>query len=213
MSKPISPKIVSLTFGILTTSFLAVFYVVAWQEPTDIPPGGNVSAPLNSSNIGQSKEGGLILGTNCVLPCENALIIDKGNICIGADCRDSWPVGGGVIITYDMVVHSELLGSTYYARSVSYTCPEGSAVQTYCKTIIMAGRESADFNACGCSVSGGTATLTQYVSKCTCTGTCSCVADSSCTPYSRFWGQVDCYKPAEDCAMEFQCGIRQRVGD
>jgi len=42
-----------------------------------------VPAPLNVGNIGQSKEGGLILGTNCIEDCTNGLIIDKGKVGIG----------------------------------------------------------------------------------------------------------------------------------
>jgi len=34
MNKLVSPKLVALTFGVLIVSFLAAFYVVAWQEPT-----------------------------------------------------------------------------------------------------------------------------------------------------------------------------------
>ncbi|OGZ23897.1 MAG: hypothetical protein A2896_03050 [Candidatus Nealsonbacteria bacterium RIFCSPLOWO2_01_FULL_43_32] len=75
MQKQVSPKIVALTFGILTIAFLAAFYVVAWQEPTQAPPGGNVAAPLNISNVGQSKEGGLILNTG---GAEYGLIVDEG---------------------------------------------------------------------------------------------------------------------------------------
>ncbi len=75
MQKEVSPKITALIFGVLTVSFLAAFYVVAWQEPTEAPPGGNVATPLNVSITGQAKEGGLILNTG---GAENALIIDKG---------------------------------------------------------------------------------------------------------------------------------------
>lgn len=88
MDKLISPKITALTFGILIISFLAAFYVVAWQEPSQAPPGGNVPTPLNIGNVGQSKVGGLILNTG---GAPNGLIIDKGNLCLGTDCRSAWP--------------------------------------------------------------------------------------------------------------------------
>ncbi|MBI2450359.1 MAG: hypothetical protein HYV47_02360 [Candidatus Nealsonbacteria bacterium] len=77
MNKQISPKITALNFGILTIAFLAVFYVVAWTEPSQVPPGGNVAAPLNVGPAGQSKEGGLILNTG---GAANGLIIDKGDL-------------------------------------------------------------------------------------------------------------------------------------
>lgn len=84
MQKEISPKIVALTFGVLVISFLAAFYVVAWQEPTQAPPGGNVPAPLNVGPTGQSKAGGLILNTG---GAEYGLIVDRGNTKVGRDLK------------------------------------------------------------------------------------------------------------------------------
>ena len=102
MQKQISPKITALTFGILTIAFLAVFYVVAWTEPGQTPPQGNVPAPINVGPTGQSKAGGLILNTGGAV---NGLIIDKGNLCLGTDCRSSWPnpvgVPSGMISMFD----------------------------------------------------------------------------------------------------------------
>lgn len=80
MKQSVSPKIVSITFGILIIIFLTVFYVVAWQEPTQAPPGGNVSAPLNVGPTGQSKTGGLILNTG---GAPTGLIVATGTVQIG----------------------------------------------------------------------------------------------------------------------------------
>jgi hypothetical protein len=117
MNKLISPKITALTFGVLVISFGVAFYAVAWQEPTVSPPGDNVATPLNVDSEGQSKQGwlhtfkslftgdapstaeqestgilrttgGAILNTGGAV---TGLIIDKGEICIGTECRDSWP--------------------------------------------------------------------------------------------------------------------------
>src|SRR3989338_214526 len=56
--------------SILTTSVLALFLgavsALAWTGPTAAPPQGNVSAPLNTSSMGQAKSGGLSLGTGTV---------------------------------------------------------------------------------------------------------------------------------------------------
>lgn len=93
--KTISPKLTALAFGVLAVSFLAVFYVVAWTEPSQAPPQGSVATPLNTGNVGQSKEGGLILNTGG-LATSNGLVVDKGNLCIGTDCRSVWPGGTGV---------------------------------------------------------------------------------------------------------------------
>lgn len=212
MQKQISPKIVALTFGILTITFLAVFYVVAWQEPSQIPPAGNVAAPLNVSLTGQSKEGGLILNTGGAV---NALVIDKGNLCFGAtDCRSSWPVTG-VVITYKMTAQSYKSGSTYYAKTVSYSCPVGSsAVQTYCKAILIKDSCSATiYNYCGCSISGRNAYVVSYVQKgyANTYGNCEQKPVTSCTPSSSSFSETWCALQGP-CEMQFQCGIVQTVG-
>ena len=62
MNKPISPKIVALTFGVLVVVFAVAFYVVAWTEPTEAPPEGNVPTPINTGPEPQTKEGSLKLG-------------------------------------------------------------------------------------------------------------------------------------------------------
>lgn len=224
MPKQISPKIVALIFGVLVICFLAAFYVVAWQEPASAPPGGNVATPLNTSNIGQSKQGGLILNTGGAL---NGLIIDKGNLCLGTDCRSSWPAeGGGVIITYHMDAVSYQSGNTYYSQTKTYNCPEGStAVQTYCKTYpTQLCRTQADCSmsyvnadACNCSVSGRTATVKAYASG---NQAYSCMNDycycqycylvDSCTPGQ---GYTYCGGAGVSCTMEFQCGAKQTVGE
>lgn len=81
MNKLISPKTTALTFGILVICFVVAFYVVAWQEPTEVPPGGNVPAPLNVGSDGQTKEGGLTI--NGVLETLQDMIVNlvtiKGN--------------------------------------------------------------------------------------------------------------------------------------
>ena len=59
MNKEISPKLVALSFGILVLVFAVGFYILAWTEPTQAPPGGNVATPLNISDIGQTKAGWL----------------------------------------------------------------------------------------------------------------------------------------------------------
>ena len=102
MNKTISSKITALTFGILVVCFAVAFYVVAWQEPSQAPPGSNIATPLNVGPTGQAKEGGLILNTG---GAPKGLIIDQGQVCIGTDCRDAWPSGGvipsGMIAMFD----------------------------------------------------------------------------------------------------------------
>jgi len=52
-----------LCLGVLVMIFLLNYLVLAWTEPSENPPGGNVPAPLNVGVEGQQKAGGLILNT------------------------------------------------------------------------------------------------------------------------------------------------------
>jgi hypothetical protein len=217
VNKLISPKIISLSFAVLVILFLVIFYAVAWQEPTQAPPQGNIATPLNTGPENQTKEGGLTLNTG---GSENALVIDQGKICFGSDCRSSWP-RAGVILTYQMSVSAYVQGNTYYSKGISYNCPEGSnAIQIYCSTIMMDARYGQDFNACVCSTGGRTASLTQQVSKCdSYMGYPDCSPASSCTPYTWYdsggleYMSIFCELPPTACVMEFQCGVKQAVGE
>lgn len=80
--KNIVEKMVSWA-GILALGiFLGVTIkvVTAWVEPNQEPPGGNISAPLNTSYTGQIKQGGLTLNIG---GAQYGLIVDKGLVGIG----------------------------------------------------------------------------------------------------------------------------------
>ncbi|MBU1014838.1 hypothetical protein KKI17_00125 [Patescibacteria group bacterium] len=57
-----------------------VFVASAYTSPSDLPPGGNVAAPLNTSGTAQEKIGGLILNTG---GAAYGLIVDQGRVGIG----------------------------------------------------------------------------------------------------------------------------------
>src|SRR3989344_6735092 len=127
-------------------SVMVVFQAVAFTEPTQSPPDGNVPAPLNVSSFGQSKSGGLILNTG---GAATGLIVDKGSVgigtqsptqkldvagfvrgatglCIGDDCRTAWPDGSGggpkfinpvVVCIYAGTSGRECVNKTYNAAS------------------------------------------------------------------------------------------------
>ncbi|MDO8522812.1 MAG: hypothetical protein Q7S12_00800 [bacterium] len=89
-----------LKIGVLGGVLIAV-QSFAFTEPTQVPPGGNVSAPINISNTGQSKAGGLILNTaGAVL----GLIVDKGDVGIGtvSPAQKLDVVGGQIHATGDI---------------------------------------------------------------------------------------------------------------
>ena len=233
MNRSISPKIIALTFGVLVISFLAAFYVIAWQEPTQAPPQGNVPAPLNVGPDGQSKAGGLILNTG---GGANALIIDKGKICIGTDCRDKWPETG-FITTYRLEATGYRVGDKYYGDSSSFTCPEDSnVVNIYlskndvriqgaqggaCIWGCQAGQCSYSYqNSCSYSISGSTATLRAHIVE-SYEPDCACCTGYSlvdyCYPHtgSGGWPKWSCSIPGGSlqCVMEFQCGKKEKVGE
>lgn len=68
LKKQISPKLVSLLFGILVICFAAGFYIFAWTEPSAAPPGSNVPPPINASGNSQTKVGALNLGDDLTAP-------------------------------------------------------------------------------------------------------------------------------------------------
>jgi len=67
----------------LIALFLVGSLVVAWEGPTKEPPEGNVPPPLNVSNTGQSKGGGLIL--NSSEDADVGLIVSGKEFAIEAD--------------------------------------------------------------------------------------------------------------------------------
>ncbi|MFH1182796.1 MAG: hypothetical protein V1690_00860 [Candidatus Moraniibacteriota bacterium] len=71
--KKSSYLLVVLALGIVVG--VTIKYVTAWVEPDAMPPGGNIAAPLNTSNIGQVKVGGLTLNIG---GSTYGLIVDKG---------------------------------------------------------------------------------------------------------------------------------------
>lgn len=101
---------VALVVGVLALSIGLQAFAQTFSEPGTTPPAGNAPAPLNTSTTAQSKAGGLILNTG---GATNGLIVQSGNVgigtlspgylldvsgavrgtslCIGTDCRTSWP--------------------------------------------------------------------------------------------------------------------------
>ena len=218
----VSPKTTALTFGILVICFAVAFYVIAWQEPSQSPPGGNVSAPINVGSEPQSKEGRISAPEFGDSDNPDYYMNPSGQsalktLCLGANCRDTWPEVGSDI-TYVMYASSYRVGDTYYAKTVSYSCPGGgSAVAIYCKQILVNGGDGNDFDACSCSTGGSTATLKAYAIRRT---SCESYYGSwwaksrvnSCTPYSTNSCDHEC-STAGPCIIKFRCGLEITVGN
>lgn len=131
MKKNIPSKILILVSVVFLICFFAAFYAIAWNEPADSPPQGNVSVPLNTSSSAQAKSGGLILNTG---GAEDALRLMDGNLCFGEgdDCRDTWEgsgESGGILILVNGSVcpvnYSPFLSyyaARYCSESVGFSC-------------------------------------------------------------------------------------------
>ena len=50
-------KIIFLIFSVLVICFGVAFYIIAWQEPSQTAPEGNISTPINTGSLPQSKSG------------------------------------------------------------------------------------------------------------------------------------------------------------
>lgn len=70
------------TIILATLISFGLSYVYAWTAPTTTPPGGNVSAPINTGNNTQYKAGNLVLNDSTT-PFVNGLIVRYGNVGIG----------------------------------------------------------------------------------------------------------------------------------
>ena len=73
-------QIITLVVGL--TIGLTIKATLAWVEPDQMPPGGNIAAPLNTSETGQIKAGGLILNAG---GATLGLIVERGLDGIGTD--------------------------------------------------------------------------------------------------------------------------------
>lgn len=110
ISSPVSPKLISIIFGILVLCFACGFYVLgAWTEPTAAPPGGNVDAPINIGSNQQSKSGKL--SVNGGLDANYGLTVTTGIKVAG----NSWFENGVLQINSDS-----------YLRLVARTAPAGA---------------------------------------------------------------------------------------
>ena len=96
--------------AIILSALVATTIVLAWTEPSQAPTGGNAPAPLNVSSASQYKSGALGIGgllrgySNAIFdgnvgigtvnPSQKldvAGYVKGTGLCIGNDCRTSWP--------------------------------------------------------------------------------------------------------------------------
>jgi len=120
MPNQISPKIIALIFSILVICFATAFYIIAWQEPSQTAPEGNVAAPINVGTIPQAKAGRIsatefydyndsnyYLNPNGGSKLKEGIKIDEGatyfdalEICNFGTCCSPWKDCDGDLHTY-----------------------------------------------------------------------------------------------------------------
>ena len=102
----------------ISICLLGISVLFAWTEPTLNPPQGNVSGPINISNTGQSKSGGLILNTGGAV---TGLVVDKGNVGIGTNNpTKKLEVNGDILATGDVCTAEGIcLSSLRYLKNLT----------------------------------------------------------------------------------------------
>lgn len=95
---------------------LGISYVSAWTAPSQAPTDGNVDAPINTGTITQYRDGALGIGgllrgygdaifdgnvgIGTIAPTQKldveGYVKGRTGLCIGNDCKTSWPSGGGI---------------------------------------------------------------------------------------------------------------------
>jgi len=136
-------KNIALVIGVLIMGFAVSFVFAVWTEPSASPPDGNVSAPVNVSDIGQTKTGALTVQGDFTAPIfydtVSAYYVNpsgssnlSGNLtiggyasssqfCIGTDCLDSWAGTGNWTLSGSNLYPTE----TSYNVGIGTTSPSG----------------------------------------------------------------------------------------
>ena len=105
------------------------YFVLAWTEPSQAPPGGNVLAPLNVGSAGQSKAGGLILNTG---GAATGLIVQYGNVGIGTTAPGAkLDVSGEIRATGAILSNT---GKALYERHPYCSDPDAPSFYPTCQT-------------------------------------------------------------------------------
>ena len=95
-------KIYPLVIGV-TVLWCAGVAQAAWVGPTATAPGNNVDAPINVSASSQTKNGNFYIGTG--------FGFSTPTLCLGVDCRSTWPSAGTSLWT--------LTGNNLYPATMS----------------------------------------------------------------------------------------------
>ena len=127
-------KSIALILGVLTMSFCLGYLVLAWTEPSQVPPEGNVPAPLNVGITNQIKAGGLGIG-GAFYADPPTLVVDAVNHRVGIGTASP---GYKLDITGDVRWTGTLQGgSVPWSRLTGFpsTCSTGQYVSAVGSTL------------------------------------------------------------------------------
>lgn len=133
----------AVIFTIVSFALIAgVSLVYAWTGPTQSPPAGNVDAPVNVGNSTQYKSGafgvgGLFRGygsavfdgnvgigmTNPTQKLDVLGYVKGTGLCIGNDCKTSWPTSGGAGSSYWSPSGNDIYNTNYGNVGIGMTNP------------------------------------------------------------------------------------------
>ena len=138
MRKFFSSKNITLVLGVLVICFAVGFYIfAAWQEPGQEAPEGNVSAPINTGSLPQSKSGRISAAEFYDANDPNYYLNPSGDSKLSGNLNlgSATIMGNGSISTnlnadkLDDLDAADLLaqsgGETVFTRWGATTCPTG----------------------------------------------------------------------------------------
>ena len=131
-------KIVLL--GLIIGAGLQLMYVYAWTGPSSSAPNGNVSGPITTSAVSQTKSGNLILGNDLAVS-RNAVLgsyVSVSNtlgLCLNGVCKTTWPGGvssvtggSGITISNGTGDATITADTSYLQQRITGTCSGGQAM-------------------------------------------------------------------------------------
>jgi len=196
MKKNIYKKI-ALVLSTLAVSVIVAYAVLAWTEPAQNPPTGNIFAPINTSNTTQTKAGGLNISGNVGIGTTAPIkkldvagdINGQSGLCINNDCCSSWA---------DCVAK----GTT--CKAIGVACAANTdCCSSLCTSGSCANPPSCKANGTTCTTSSNCCSSSCTDGVCTGGGSCkdslaACTTNAECCTGVCFSGSCTFYYPCEN---------------
>lgn len=123
---------VKILLAAIVLSFGVSYVYAVWQGPTQAPPDGNISSPINVGTTAQSKEGSLAIGSSDapVVTLDVAGNIGAGNAVFSGDVDAGTFTLGGVSISSwpNVVLDMRIIRGPSSTGGSTATCPVGYTI-------------------------------------------------------------------------------------